>query len=182
MLAMQGGPNLIHFGIDADESQSMGPASDSSTTERIDEVLTSVEGAQEHDLLKEGYDLFRRNKFREAQAVFEKDVERHPGSYYAWLGKGMSVFMIAFGSPQLGDPDRALFEDADKAFRQAIELAPELPDARINRAITLTKLERPQEALDEWANVDVSKLSKEQVQSVNGWIRRAEEEFEKMNP
>ena len=82
--------------------------------------------------------LLRMPAWRNAEAVWETAIRDHPGSAYAWIGRGSYR------------AERGRLAPAENDFRAAIRLAPDNVDAWTNLGVVLNRLGRPGEAVPAW--------------------------------
>jgi tetratricopeptide (TPR) repeat protein len=134
--------------------------------DRLEAALASLDQADQHDVnwrLNRGFILLRLSRPEDAQTAFQEALHDDPRNVDAWLGNGMASFILA------------KFNDAELAFRTCLELEPGSIHARINLAMTLTELDRVDEALGEWRKVDRAGLSLDQQRAIEAEIQRLEQ-------
>ena len=85
--------------------------------------------------LRQAGDLLAQRRYPQAVQLLDETVQRYPQSMVAWLSLGDTW-------RQLGRPDRA-----EPAYREAVRLEPEAPDAWF-RLGCIQALDRPREAAD----------------------------------
>ncbi len=111
------------------------------------DIVPLPEGQDIESLLKKGHLLLSQGHAKMASETFAEATEKFPKEPVAWLGAGLAAFVDR-------KPDVA-----EKNFRKALELNPQLQSARVNLAITLEAKDDKSAALKEWKAVLTQELS-----------------------
>ena len=101
----------------------------------IDKPRTgSIEAYEFYLRGRQGFNLFREKSLQFARRMFARAIEIDPNFAPAYAGTAdCSSFLFMWW-----DPSRANLEEAQKASRKALELAPEMSEAHAARGLALT--------------------------------------------
>ncbi|MRR55079.1 MAG: tetratricopeptide repeat protein [Deltaproteobacteria bacterium] len=83
----------------------------------------------ETDLLRQGFEFLRANRYEQSVRAFRQATRRYPERAEAWLGLGTGL--LRFGSSE-GAANVEILDEAVTAFATALRLQPELAEAYRN--------------------------------------------------
>jgi len=148
--------SLTDFGYQIDGVIARAPADEDQVARREEAsgLLSAIQEPEDAVRLNRGYLLLEQARVDEALATFRSIAEQNDTQPLAWLGLGMAAFMA-------GD-----LEQAEMAFRRAIQLDPDQVDARINLTMTLTEQGKLKEAIAAWQAVPRETLSEDMKQQI----------------